>query len=138
MVSILLKNNSTEVVVSLIENMEQLVKTVLPAALDEKILPAICSLASDKTWRIRLASVQFMPKLAGIVGAEVFQSKLESVLVGMLQDSVFAIREAVVDSMVKISEAPLDKAWLEEVFRALSFYQYAPQKGARDLISPIR
>ena len=36
----------------------------------------------------------------------------------MLQDSVFAIREAVVDSMVKISESPLDKAWLEEVFRA--------------------
>lgn len=27
---------------------------------------------------------------------------------------------------------------LEEVFRALSFYQYAPQKGSRDLIPPIR
>ena len=72
MVSILLKNNSTEVVVSLIENMEQLVKTVLPQALDDKIMPAICSLASDKTWRIRLASVQFMPKLAKIVGAQMF------------------------------------------------------------------
>jgi serine/threonine-protein phosphatase 2A regulatory subunit A len=57
MVSILLKKNSTEVVVSLVENMQGLVASVNQTQIEEKIIPALCSLASDKTWRIRLATV---------------------------------------------------------------------------------
>ncbi len=56
MVSILLKNNNTEVIVSLIENMGELVNTVGISSLDEKIIPSICTLATDKTWRVRLAA----------------------------------------------------------------------------------
>lgn len=56
MVNILLKNNNTEVVVSLIENMGELVNTVGISALEEKVIPSICTLAADKTWRIRLAA----------------------------------------------------------------------------------
>lgn len=41
MVSILLKNNSTEVIVSLIENLTPLVSILEQAALHEKIIPAI-------------------------------------------------------------------------------------------------
>jgi len=57
MVSILLKNNSTEVIVSLIENMEGIVATVGPQSIEDKVIPALCSLAGDKTWRIRLSTV---------------------------------------------------------------------------------
>ena len=57
MVSILLKNNNTEVVVSLIENMDELVNTVGVSSIEDKVIPSICTLASDKTWRIRLVAV---------------------------------------------------------------------------------
>jgi hypothetical protein len=57
MVSILLKNNSTEVIVSLIENLTALVNIIEQATLQEKIIPAIITLANDKTWRIRFAVV---------------------------------------------------------------------------------
>jgi hypothetical protein len=57
MVSILLKNNSTEVIVSLIENLTALVNIIEQATLQEKVIPAIITLANDKTWRIRFAVV---------------------------------------------------------------------------------
>jgi serine/threonine-protein phosphatase 2A regulatory subunit A len=57
MVNILLKNNSTEVVVSLIDNLEPLVSMLEPVTLQEKIIPAILTLCNDKTWRIRIAVV---------------------------------------------------------------------------------
>ena len=78
MVSILLKNNSTEVIVSLVENMHSLIGVVKgnQQAIEEKILPALTTLSGDKTWRIRFATVQFMPKLATIIGAEMFTAKL--------------------------------------------------------------
>lgn len=72
MVSILLKNNNTEVIVSLIENMGQLVQTVGAASLEDKIIPAIATLIADKIWRIRLAATQFFPKLAKVLGKDLF------------------------------------------------------------------
>lgn len=77
MVSILLKNNNTEVIVSLIENMGDLVKTIGSTAIEEKVIPSICTLAADKTWRIRLAAASFFPKLAEATTREIFSQKLE-------------------------------------------------------------
>jgi hypothetical protein len=57
MINILLKKNSTEVIVSLIENMEGIVSQVSQTAIDEKIIPAIISLAAEKAWRVRLVTV---------------------------------------------------------------------------------
>jgi len=72
MVSILLKNNNTEVVVSLIENMADLVKIIGTVSIEEKIIPSICTLTADKTWRIRLAAAHFMPQLGKVVTKEIF------------------------------------------------------------------
>ena len=105
MVSILLKNNNTEVIVSLIENMGELIKTVGGPSIEEKIIPAVTTLAADKTWRIRLAAVQFLPKLAATVSRDLFQSKLQNVIIGLLMDSVFAIRQAALESLIEISKS---------------------------------
>ena len=72
MVSILLKNNSTEVIVSLIENLEPLIRVLPPVPVNEKLIPALINLAQDKIWRIRLAAVQFFPKLSEYIDAETF------------------------------------------------------------------
>ena len=57
MVSILLKNNSTEVIVSLIENLEPLIRVLHSGPVNEKLIPALINLAQDKIWRIRLAAI---------------------------------------------------------------------------------
>ena len=43
--------------VSLIENMGELIKIVGGPSIEDKIIPAVSTLAADKTWRIRLAAV---------------------------------------------------------------------------------
>jgi len=65
---------------------------------------------------VRLATVHFLPKLAKVVGREMFQAKLESVLINMLMDNVFTIREAAVESLVKISKSIMNSEWLEQIF----------------------
>lgn len=77
---------------SLIENLEPLVKRLSEDSLAEKILPAITNLTSDKTWRIRLAVVEFLPKIANYISKEMFAEKLENILIDMLKDPVFTIR----------------------------------------------
>jgi len=72
MVSILLKNNTTEVLVSLVENLDELVKVLGGDALQEKLLPALINLTNDKTWRIRLAVVKFIPKLSTAIDRTLF------------------------------------------------------------------
>lgn len=115
MVSILLKNNNTEVIVSLIENMGELIKIVGGVSIEEKIIPAICTLAADKTWRIRLAAVQFFPKLAQTISRELFQTKLQNVIVGMMMDPVFTIRETALDSLIQISKTSFTQEWLTQI-----------------------
>ena len=72
LVSILLKNKTTEVIVSLVDNLEPLFKNIGETLLIEKLIPAIINLASDKTWRIRLAVLNFIPKMASFVSQETF------------------------------------------------------------------
>ena len=64
MISILLKNNSTEVIVSLISNLGPIVEMIGNNSIQEKLIPTLTTLTSDKTWRIRLAVVEFMVTLA--------------------------------------------------------------------------
>jgi serine/threonine-protein phosphatase 2A regulatory subunit A len=118
MVSILLKNNSTEVIVSLIENMHSLIEIVKgnTTAIEEKILPALTTLSGDKTWRIRLAIVNFMPKLAPMIGCDLFTIKLQQVLINLLMDSVFTIREAAADSLIKLAKDSYTQVWLQDIF----------------------
>lgn len=112
MVSILLKNNSTEVIVSLVENLEPLFKTMGETALNEKLVPAIINLSNDKTWRIRLAVIQFIPKMAKYVDREIFVTKVEQALLQMLMDPVYTIREEAAASCLALSKSIYDEAWL--------------------------
>ena len=93
MVSILLKNNSTEVIVSLVNNLEPLIKVLPERSIVEKLIPALINLANDKAWRIRLAVVLFIPTLVSHIDEDLFRSKIESTLVSLTSDPVFTIRE---------------------------------------------
>ena len=115
MVSILLKNNSTEVIVSLIQNLEPLIRVLAPGPINEKLIPALTNLAQDKIWRIRLAAVQFFPKLSGYIEKETFSQKIEPTLLSMIVDPVFMIREESAKTIIALSKTIFDTVWLERV-----------------------
>jgi len=76
MISILLKNNSTEVVVSLISNLGAVVEKIGTNAIHDKLIPTLTTLTTDKIWRVRLAVVEFIGTLVQHIEKEVFVAKL--------------------------------------------------------------
>merc|ERR1711953_1061749 len=46
--------------------------------LSQSLLPAIVELAEDTKWRVRLAIIEYMPLLAGQLGVDFFDEKLNS------------------------------------------------------------
>jgi serine/threonine-protein phosphatase 2A regulatory subunit A len=118
MISILLKNNSTEVVVSLISNLGPIVQVIGNGSIQDKLIPTLTTLTGDKTWRIRLAVVEFMATLANHIEAEVFVEKLQPLLLGMMGDSVFAIRDEVINSILKLSKGKFDQRWMENLLES--------------------
>jgi len=68
------------------------------------LLPAIVELAEDSKWRVRLAIIEYMPLLAGQLGVEFFDEKLNTLCMTWLVDHVFAIREAATQNLKKLVE----------------------------------
>jgi len=72
--------------------------------LSQSLLPAIVELAEDSKWRVRLAIIEYMPLLAGQLGVEFFNEKLNSLCMSWLIDQVYAIREAAANNLKKLVE----------------------------------
>lgn len=72
--------------------------------LSQSLLPAIVELAEDTKWRVRLAIIEYMPLLAGQLGTEFFDEKLNTLCMTWLVDHVFAIREAATVNLKKLVE----------------------------------
>lgn len=70
--------------------------------LSQSLLPAIVELAEDSKWRVRSAIIEYMPLLAGQLGQEFFDEKLNSLCMTWLMDHVFAIREAATNNLRKL------------------------------------
>lgn len=54
--------------------------------LSQSLLPAIVELAEDSKWRVRLAIIEYMPLLAGQLGVEFFDEKLNALCMTWLVD----------------------------------------------------
>ena len=85
--------------------MEPLVQVLPKTAINEKLIPALVNLSGDKTWRIRLAVVQFMPTLVKHIERQLFADKIEANLVAMMTDPVFTIRDESTQTLLTLSES---------------------------------
>lgn len=72
--------------------------------LSRSLLPAICELADDKKWRVRLAIIEHIPLLAKQLGPEFFEAKLGALCMKWLGDQVHAIREAATSNLTRLAE----------------------------------
>merc|ERR1719225_728511 len=96
----------------LVTDANQHVKSALDSVLEvigiqqlsQSLLPAIVELAEDTKWRVRLAIIEYMPLLAGQLGVDFFDEKLNSLCMTWLIDHVFAIREAATNNLKKLVE----------------------------------
>ena len=62
-----MKDSVTEVRVSLMQNIGKLAKSISEDQIDKIIIPEVQKLSKDNTWRVRLATIQFIPSLASVI-----------------------------------------------------------------------
>ncbi|ELW48894.1 Serine/threonine-protein phosphatase 2A 65 kDa regulatory subunit A alpha isoform [Tupaia chinensis] len=91
-----------EVRLNIISNLDCVNEVIGIRQLSQSLLPAIVELAEDAKWRVRLAIIEYMPLLAGQLGVEFFDEKLNSLCMAWLVDHVYAIREAATSNLKKL------------------------------------
>uniref|UniRef100_A0A2K5EV08 Protein phosphatase 2 scaffold subunit Abeta n=1 Tax=Aotus nancymaae TaxID=37293 RepID=A0A2K5EV08_AOTNA len=91
-----------EVRLNIISNLDCVNEVIGIRQLSQSLLPAIVELAEDAKWRVRLAIIEYMPLLAGQLGVEFFNEKLNSLCMAWLLDHVYAIREAATNNLMKL------------------------------------
>ncbi|XP_067009843.1 serine/threonine-protein phosphatase 2A 65 kDa regulatory subunit A alpha isoform isoform X3 [Anabrus simplex] len=96
-----LKDECPEVRLNIISNLDCVNEVI---GIQQSLLPAIVELAEDSKWRVRLAIIEYMPLLAGQLGVEFFDEKLNSLCMTWLVDHVYAIREAATLNLKKLVE----------------------------------
>lgn len=122
-----LKDECPEVRLNIISNLDCVNEVIGVKTLSQSLLPAIVELAEDSKWRVRLAIIEYMPLLAGQLGVEFFDEKLNNLYANWLLDhgklhtitwsvvldhkltvnffrQVFAIREAATSNLKKLVE----------------------------------
>ncbi|KAK7808596.1 hypothetical protein U0070_015956 [Myodes glareolus] len=105
-----LKDECPEVRLNIISNLDCVNEVIGIRQLSQCLLPAIVELAEDAKWRVRLAIIEYMPLLAGQLGVEFFDEKLNSLCMAWLVDHVYAIREAATSNLKKLVEK-FGKEW---------------------------
>ncbi|KAF3823563.1 hypothetical protein GH733_007031 [Mirounga leonina] len=83
-----LKDECPEVRLNIISNLDCVNEVIGIRQLSQSLLPAIVELAEDAKWRVRLAIIEYMPLLAGQLGMEFFDEKLNSLCMAWLVDHV--------------------------------------------------
>uniref|UniRef100_A0A8C9SUB7 Protein phosphatase 2, regulatory subunit A, beta b n=1 Tax=Scleropages formosus TaxID=113540 RepID=A0A8C9SUB7_SCLFO len=81
-----LKDECPEVRLNIISNLDCVNEVIGIRQLSQSLLPAIVELAEDAKWRVRLAIIEYMPLLAGQLGVEFFDEKLNSLCMAWLVD----------------------------------------------------
>jgi hypothetical protein len=68
-----MKDSATEVRVSLMENINKLAEVIGEDLTIEHIIPEIQKLSKDNTWRVRQATIHFIPALAKTISEVTFK-----------------------------------------------------------------
>lgn len=81
-----LKDEVPEVRLNIISNLDCVNEVIGIKQLSQTLLPAIVELAEDNKWRVRLAIIEYMPLLAGQLGKDFFDEKLNTLCMAWLVD----------------------------------------------------
>lgn len=99
----MLKDQFPDVRLNIILNLSVVNETIGITLLSTSLLPAITELAQDAKWRVRLAIIDYIPKLASQLGEPFFNNELLSLCMLWLWDPVYAVREAAVNNLSELT-----------------------------------
>jgi serine/threonine-protein phosphatase 2A regulatory subunit A len=71
---------------------------------DRSIIPHLTQLSTDKLGRVKRALINFMPELAQFLDSSLFKDRLESVIMNLMSDPVFQIREEAIQLLLTLKD----------------------------------
>ena len=66
------------------------------------IIPSLEEISKDKQWRVRLHMIHYFPKLFEFIDRKVQEEKLLPILIALLQDPVYSIREEAGNVLIEL------------------------------------
>ncbi|KAK2099453.1 hypothetical protein P7K49_020801 [Saguinus oedipus] len=127
-----LKDECPEVRLNIISNLDCVNEVIGIRQLSQSLLPAIVELAEDAKWRVRLAIIEYMPLLAGQLGVEFFDEKLNSLCMAWLVDHVWEQEKLFFISLQQHAEvgSPGTNENFSNEITALKLFLYAIREAA--------
>jgi serine/threonine-protein phosphatase 2A regulatory subunit A len=92
----LLRDNSAEIKVCVLGDLEGLFMAVGAESLSQIIMPYLNELVEDKQWRIKVKVLQSFPLLGKQLGKDFFEEHFLGMVLKMLFDSYYSVREAAI------------------------------------------
>jgi len=108
----LLEDESSEVRIHVLTHLNNVVRVMGIEALSQTLLPELVALAKHPQWRIRLAIIELIPVIASELDLKYFDTKLGELCVSWLHDTVFAIRQAAIQNIRKLTQV-FGVAWAQ-------------------------
>ncbi|KAK2962101.1 putative Serine/threonine-protein phosphatase 2A 65 kDa regulatory subunit A beta [Blattamonas nauphoetae] len=98
------KEDTPEVKLALLQNMNVLLELLEPAQIDDLLHSQLDALAYNRQWRIREAMLKLIPQLVKQMPREFFNQNLLKVSLGLLGDSVFNVRATACQNMQELTK----------------------------------
>jgi len=99
----LLKDDVPEVRLNVISKLDQVTPFVGLDKLSEHLIPAIIELGENKSWRVRFSVIGDIPPLASQLNLDFFISSLSELCFAWLADTVYAVRQAAIQNLKKLT-----------------------------------
>jgi len=110
----ILRDDSSEVILNLLSHLSNLTDIMQSNKVTKTILSALETLVTDQNWRIRLTVIEHLPLIAREMDLELFtDTKIGDICFRLLDDNVVAIRTAVIDNLIKLTDI-YGKEWAKE------------------------
>merc|ERR1712196_228635 len=101
------------------------------------LLNTVQGLIMDNQWRIRSSVVTQVPMLAKLFGQEMFQTKLESLFISSLSDSVYQVRQAAIKNHRDIAQI-FGSTWTQEHLFPKLVEQYSANSGYSHRVTTLQ
>ena len=127
----LLRDPSPHVRLNVLAKLEALSRVVNVRTLGGSLLPALKELSEDRSWRVRLATIDFTATAARLLGVDAWAagSDAATMCLEWLHDGAFAIREAAALNLARLATA-FGAPWAEKALlpRVLSLAESAGKR----------
>jgi hypothetical protein len=101
----------------LLNNLKTLALSLDQDSIINHIIPQIKALSIDKTWRVRLATCNFIPVIPDFLDRQLFIENIEPIVLSFFEDSVHHVRMESIKCLIKLKNEQFNQEWMNQMVK---------------------